>query len=326
MTIPAQWNDRLRRRLKLREIDILLAIFQAGSMGRAAKALNMSQPVISKAIANLELNLGVRLLDRSRQGVELTPYGRAFVKRGVAAFDELRQGVQDIAFLTDPKAGEIRLGGSDYVISALFSPVMHRFSRLYPKLFFRVIVADLRTLCREIDDRKIDLAVCRIFRPLSDEYKVETLFQDSLVAVAGANNPLTRRRRIEFDDLIEQPWTLQPADNDFGAFVLDSFRSKGHMPPSIAIASTSYALRGEFLATGQYLTMVPAFWMRQPHKHSSLRVLPVEFPHTRHDVALITLKNRSLNRATELFVEDIRTLARRLGSSEAAKPARRRRV
>ena len=114
MTAAAQWNDQVRRRLKLRDVDILLAVIQTGSMGKAAAALNMSQPAVSKAIAYLEHTLGVRLLDRSRQGVEPTPYGRALVKRGVAMFDELRQGVQDIASLTDPAAGEIRMGGSEH--------------------------------------------------------------------------------------------------------------------------------------------------------------------------------------------------------------------
>src|SRR5258707_7771534 len=113
MTAVTQWNARVRRRLRLRDVDILLAVIQTGSMGKAAAALNMSQRAVSKAIASLEHTLAVRLLDRSRQGVEPTPYGRALIKRGVAMFDELRQGVQDIASLTDPTVGEIRMGGSD---------------------------------------------------------------------------------------------------------------------------------------------------------------------------------------------------------------------
>src|SRR5580704_2297076 len=133
MTAPAQWNDRVRRRLKLRDLDILLAVVQTGSMGKAASALNMSQPAVSKAIACLESTLGVRLLDRSRQGVEPTPYGRALVKRGAAMFDELRQGVEDIASLTDPTAGQIRMGGSEHTISAIYSPVVHRFSTQHPR-------------------------------------------------------------------------------------------------------------------------------------------------------------------------------------------------
>src|SRR5215510_7419705 len=107
MTSAVQWNDRLRRRIKLRDVDILLAVIQTGSMGKAAAILDMSQPAVSKSIAYLERTLGVRLLDRSRQGVEPTAYGRALTKRGAAVFDELRQGVQEIASLTDPTVGEV---------------------------------------------------------------------------------------------------------------------------------------------------------------------------------------------------------------------------
>ena len=69
MTATAQWNDRVRRRLKLRDVDILLAVIQTGSMGKAAGVLNISQPAVSKAIAYLEHTLGVRLLDRSRYSI-----------------------------------------------------------------------------------------------------------------------------------------------------------------------------------------------------------------------------------------------------------------
>ena len=79
-------------------------------MGKAVERLNLSQPAISKAIADLEQTLGVRLLDRSRQGVEPTAYGIALMRRGTAVFDELRQCVGDIDHLSDPTTGELRIG------------------------------------------------------------------------------------------------------------------------------------------------------------------------------------------------------------------------
>src|SRR5262245_63049518 len=96
------WNDRVGRRFKLRDLNILLTVAQAGSMGKAAGQLRISQPVVSKAVADMEHALGVRLLDRSRRGVELTTYGRAVIKRGAAVFDELRDCVKEIEFMADP--------------------------------------------------------------------------------------------------------------------------------------------------------------------------------------------------------------------------------
>jgi DNA-binding transcriptional LysR family regulator len=310
----AQWNDRVRRRLRLRDLDILLAVTETGSMGKAAAALNMSQPAVSKAVAYLEHALGVRLLDRSRQGVEPTPSGRALIKHGVAMFDELRRGVQDIASLADPTVGEVRMGGSEHTISSIYSPVIHQFSEQYPQMSFHIIVGDLRTLSRELDARHIDFVVSRMYSPASEEHSVEVLFEDPLVVVTGPNNPLARRRKIEFAELFDQPWTLQPRENNFGSFAIDAFRAAGHPPPRIKVATTSSILRGEMLATGRYLTMVPRYWVLLPRKHPSLRILPVEFPYTRLKVAIITLKNRSLSRATELFIDRMRAIAKPLAT------------
>jgi len=312
MTAAAQWNDRVRRRLKLRDVDILLAVIETGSMGKAASALNMSQPAVSKAIAYLESTLGVRLLDRSRQGVEPTPYGRALIKRGVAMFDELRQGVQDIASLTDPTVGEIRMGGSEHTISAIYSPVVHRFSEQYPGMSFHIIVGDLQTMSRELDARHIDFVVSRMYSPPSEEHSVEVLFEDPLVVVTGPNNPLTRRRKIEFAELLDEPWTLQPRENNFGAFAMDALHAAGVAAPRITVATTSSNLRGEMLATGRYLTMVPRYWVLLPRRHPSLRILPVDFPNTRLKVAIITLKNRSLSQATQLFIDSVRAITKPL--------------
>ena len=86
-----QLSDRIGRRIRLQDVHILMAVVQAGSMAKAARHLNTSQPNISKSIADLERALGVRLLDRHRQGVEPTDYGRALLSGGAAVFDELRQ-------------------------------------------------------------------------------------------------------------------------------------------------------------------------------------------------------------------------------------------
>src|SRR4249919_743772 len=102
--------QRTRRRLKLRQLEILLAVADTGSMAKAATQLAITQPAISRALADAEQTLGVPLFDRGQHGVEPTEYGRALLKRGIAAFDELDQGIREIEFLADPTAGELRIG------------------------------------------------------------------------------------------------------------------------------------------------------------------------------------------------------------------------
>src|SRR5262249_29799536 len=132
------WNDRTKRRLKLRDLDILMAVVETGSMGKAADRLGTSQPAVSKAIVELEDALGVQLVARSRRGVVPTPYGLALSRRSVAIFNDLRQGVQDIDFLSDPTRGELRVGATDPIVAAMVSPAIDRLSRKYPHMFFHV--------------------------------------------------------------------------------------------------------------------------------------------------------------------------------------------
>jgi DNA-binding transcriptional LysR family regulator len=103
------WDARIGSRVRLRDLHILLTVVQNGSMVKAAAQLSFSQPAISDAIATLEAALGVRLLDRSRKGVEPTAYGALLLKYGQMAIDDLRQGVKEIEFLADPTAGELRI-------------------------------------------------------------------------------------------------------------------------------------------------------------------------------------------------------------------------
>src|SRR5215469_8005883 len=132
-------TDRIERRLKLHELRVLMSVVDGGSMGKAAKHLATSQPAVSRAIADLEYSLGVRLLDRGPLGIVPTPYGRALIRRSVAAFDELRQGVKDIEFLADPAAGEVRIAVPIGVATSFLARVADAFARRHPRVICHVI-------------------------------------------------------------------------------------------------------------------------------------------------------------------------------------------
>ena len=141
MGAAMQLSDRIGRRMKLQDLHVLMTVVQAGSMGKAARRLNTTQPAISRSIAELEHALGVRLLDRHRQGIEPTEYGRALLDCGVAVFDELRQGVKNIEFLADPAAGEVRIGSTAFLAASFVSAVVDRLSRRYPRIVFHLVTA-----------------------------------------------------------------------------------------------------------------------------------------------------------------------------------------
>ena len=159
-----QWADRIGRRIRLRDLHVLHAVAQAGTMTKAAGQLAISVPVVSKTIADLEHTVGVPLLDRSPQGVEPTAYGRALLRRGLAAFDELRQGVRDIEFLSDPASGEVRIASTAPLAASFVCGVIDRLSRRYPRIVLYPTVADTEILRRDLEERSVDLLIGRRIR------------------------------------------------------------------------------------------------------------------------------------------------------------------
>jgi DNA-binding transcriptional LysR family regulator len=131
-----QFSGLIASRIKLRDIHILMAVEQAGSMNKAAVVLNMTQPAVSRSIAELERALGVSLLDRNAQGVSPTAYGRALLDGGTAVFDDLHQAVKNIEFLADPAVGEVRIGSSGVHATTFVSAVIDRLSQHYPRIVF----------------------------------------------------------------------------------------------------------------------------------------------------------------------------------------------
>src|SRR4029077_13881501 len=164
-----RWNDRIGRRLKLHDLHIFMTVAETGSMGKAAELLSISQPSVSKAISEIEHTIGVRLLDRTPKGVEITPYGRALLRRGIGAFHELRQGIKDIELLSDPMAGEVQIGCPQAIACGLLQGILARFSREYPRVVLSVYAADNMHLeFPLLRDRKVDFLIGGLTKPVAD--------------------------------------------------------------------------------------------------------------------------------------------------------------
>src|SRR5215510_14268897 len=157
-----QLSDRIGRRMKLQDLHILMTVVQSGSMRKAAQSLNITQPAISRSIAELEHALGVRLLERHRRGIEATEYGRALLDCGTAVFDDLHQGVKKIEFLADPTAGEVRIGTGAFLAASFVSVVVDRLSRRYPRIVFQLLITQGDALGHELSERNVDLVIATL--------------------------------------------------------------------------------------------------------------------------------------------------------------------
>jgi DNA-binding transcriptional LysR family regulator len=306
-------SDRIGLRMKLHDLHVLMAVVQAGSMSKAAALLNTTQPAISRSIAELERTIGVRLLERNRQGVEPTEYGRALLDGGVAVFDDLRQAAKNIEFLADPTAGEVRIGCTPILAASFLSDVVDRLSRRYPRIVFHLVTAYLEPLRRELSERNVHLLIVRRFGPTADErLDFEFLFDDSYVVAAGAQSRWVRRRRIELAELASEPWTLPPPKSVIGSIAIEAFRARGLDYPRTTVVTDSPEVRISLLATGRFVTIFPASVLRFPTMRSEIKVLPVELQMAHVQNVIVTLKNRALSPVAQLFIDCARQVAKPL--------------
>jgi DNA-binding transcriptional LysR family regulator len=324
MGIGMKISDRIGRRMKLHDLHVLMSVVQAGSMGKAASLLNTTQSAVSRSITELEHAVGVRLLDRSRQGVEPTDYGLALLDGGAAVFDDLRQAVKNIEFLADPTTGHVTICGSGATFAALLPAVFARLRTRNPGLSMHVTPAiSVARQYKELRERNADLAIGRLPSRVDTDIDAELLYHERLVVVAGPKSKWLRQRKITLPELANEAWLLPPPETVVASLIADTFRSHDmQFPPKGAATGALHLLLAILASGGPFLLAMSESLLKLGTHLPPLKVLPVDFPSAPWPVGIMTLKNRTRSPVARLFIECAHEVARPL----AARPPSARRA
>ena len=300
------------RHLKLRDIRFVVAVAEVGSMAKAAGELGVTQSAVSQVIAGLEADLGVQLFDRSRRGVTPTVYGEALIRRGLAALDEIRTGLEEIDFLKNDGRGVIRIGCPETLAASVLPLALETFSKQLPAVTVEVETFTGAEAADKLLDRSIDLVLARDGPGLNallnaSDFQVTRLFEDKLKIVVGNTSRWAKIRHVSLEDLADAPWIVLPYG--WGEGVLpEAFAAKGLPAPHIALKTFSIHLRLHLLATGQYVTALPQSVFRLHADRFGLKELALALPPLPYGVALVTLKNRTLTRTVDQFIQSTTTI------------------
>jgi DNA-binding transcriptional LysR family regulator len=311
------WDSRIGRRVTLRDLHILFAVVQHGSMAKAGGSLGKSQSAVSQAVAAIEQAVGVRLLDRTSRGVVPTAYGSVLLRRGRAAFDELRLGVNEIESLADPSTGEVRIACPELISSGILPPIIDRLSLRYPRINLDVFETSSATMeYPELQDRRVDVRFAVLQRPLEGEtakkFDAEILCYEQICLAVGSSSPWARRRKIDLADLRDAPWLAPPIAASGGAAVLEAFRAQGLPPPKFTVTTFSVGLRSFLGMSGRFVVVLPVSVLTLYSDRFGLKRLPIELPKSQLEIAMVTLKNRVLSPTTQLFMNCAREIAKPL--------------
>lgn len=323
MAKSLNWESRIGRRVKLRDLHVLFAVVQHGSMAKAGSHLGMSQSAVSQAIAALEQALEVPLFDRTPRGVELTQYGAALMRHGQVAFDELRAAIKDIEFLADPQVGEVRIACTESIAAGILPSVIERFCMRYPKVKLDVFqITPYLTGFAALHERRADVVLTLLTTPfqgdLTEHLQAEVLFRDRICLAAAMRSPWAQRRRIEPADLVDAALVSPTADTPGGAAISEAFRAAGLPASEISVTTFSVHLRNILSMKGRFIAVLPVSILRF-NPGLSLKELPLGFPMPQPPALIVTLKNRTLTPPIRRFIDCARDVARAMHARPSAR-------
>jgi len=257
--------------MELRDLEYFAVIAQHGHLGRAAEALRLSQPALSKSLRRLELVLGVKLVERTPKGVNLTAEGSVLMLR----LRDLRlslQGVaREIAEVSEGRAGLLRVGVGLPVSQDLLSRAFAALLKDAPRTRLVVSVSDNDVMFPALLGGELD-AVVNYYRP-SEGLQAEHLYDEEFVVCAAPGHRLAGRRNVNLADLARERWALSEPTLISQRWLLDKFREAGFPPPRIAFETRSLALKQRMVAASDLLTFTSRSAIRQFSGDSSATIL-----------------------------------------------------
>ncbi|WP_263555823.1 LysR family transcriptional regulator [Paucibacter sp. B2R-40] len=288
------------------ELRVFLAVFQLRSFHKAAAAVHLTQPAVTKSIAGLEQMLGVKLFERLASGVEPTAYGLSFAPRAFAVFEELRHAAQDLASLSSGAAGSLRIGTVPMPAIPFLPVAIKRLCAAQPHSAVTVVEGREAELLERLRRGDIELALLRLsLFELDVDLQAQTLFEECLMVLAGNDHPLTKRKQLTWPELLEQRWVLPPPDCVFYEFVLRSLAELGLAMPRAAVEAYSVPVQVGLTQHGGMLSFGMRSRFEFGDQRHRLARLSIELPCAAKPVAAVWLRAREASPLAQQLLEHV---------------------
>ncbi|MBU4611101.1 LysR family transcriptional regulator [Achromobacter sp. GG226] len=297
------------RRLSLRHFDTLVRIADAGNLTRAASAMGISQPALSKWLRQLEADTGVPLFHRQPRGVTPTEYGAAFIARARLVLNEMARTGTLLADMASGGTGMLAIGATPVALTDLLPEAIHRFQQRRPRVRIQVVDGSLDTLLPALESGQLDFVLSRLDRAGGEHVAQEVLYEENIALVAGPDHPLAGRPRVTWAQALAYPWVGPPAHSPLRAELDQELALAGQPHPQMRVETASTVLVVSLLQRGQMLAVIS----RRPALHfaaiGSLSILDLPIQR-KSQVGLIWRRERQ----TEPLLDTMREVLREVAS------------
>jgi len=309
----AQIDRVLRSNIKLRHLQLVVALDEFRHLGRTSEFLSVSQPAVSRMLGEVENMLGVTLFDRSTRGTEPTAAGRSIIRfaRGVLAeYDRTRD---EIAAEESGAAGRTRVGSMVVALPTVVSPAVKLLKRRAAGATVLVVEGDLTELLPKLRIGELDVFVGRL-EPgyASPDLVTEALYNEPMLAVAAPGHPLAGKARVSWADLAGHPCVLPPPWASLRVKLEQQFFKHGLHPPADLVETASFLAQFSFVHERAAIAFMATSVARHFERLGVVKVLRLKVPVELPAVGMITLRGQRATATTLQFMECVRSAARRL--------------
>jgi DNA-binding transcriptional LysR family regulator len=292
------------------------------SFAAAAKALHLSQPALSRRIANLERMLGVRLFDRNTRNVELTLLGRRFLGQVRGIVDDLDRSVLGLRDATQLEAGDVTVGCVFSGVHHFLPPVIRAFREQHPRVLVQVIEEGADEVLAAVKQGQADIALNYIGMQ-DPEVAFTPLLKEPYVLACPADHPLARRRSVRWEELAAYPLARVSHASRNRLFIDQALSDLPPLPRPVCEVRHVSTLIG-MVENGLGLAVVPQLTL--PRDAAIVVGVRLEDPPVTRTIGLIRRAGRSLSPAAEAFVALLMQASRESQKTTRAKRGVRSRI
>jgi DNA-binding transcriptional LysR family regulator len=299
-------------RLRMRQLMLLAELGAERNLGRAAAAMNITQPAATKLLLQAEQALGVKLFTRRPRGMEPTAHGEVLIRYARQVRNDFGRAREEMQAVAGGLQGTLRVGSVPGAVPQLLAPALAAYQQRHPRVALSVVVETSDVMLAQLTRGEVDLMLGRLTTGShDDDFESVPLLGEAQVGVVRAGHPLLRESAIGLAQLAQWPWILQPPGSPQRHRFEAALHEAGiHVRPRIT-ETASTIVTTALLEVSDMAAVMPASLAAHYARLGVLAVLPVELPLRVPALHLITRRERALSPAGEDFRREVIELARR---------------
>ena len=296
---------QLLNRLRMRQVALILAVGEHGTLRKASAELGMTQPAATKMIQELESALGQRLFERVGRGQKLTAAGTSVLRYFSGMRGSFEAMSRELAELQLGSAGRVSIGSIMAPSPNLLTQAIIALKKAFPLLSVDVTLDTSDRLLELLREGSLDVVIGRIRDAHRADYSFEPLENEALAVVAGVHHPLAKLKKVKFAELLAYPWILQPPGSPMREVLEQEFRLQQALPPQGLIETASVVTTTCLMAETDMIGVVPQSIAHNYAQHGLLKILPCVIKHKMEAFGTISRADRPLSDAARFFVDTL---------------------